>query len=251
MTLLSIGDFHFKGTREHYQNGEYLVTLDGWTDGVPMRRDSRPLPQNHGDFDVPGFLEARTVDFTASAYADSRMQLAHRGRGFTALLAQGNSRRVTVELEGQTLWGMARAGDAAAKWRLDSGGVASARASMELLFANPRLFGESHTFAGTSPVAYHYGNFPATPVLTVTGSMSGYTIAGPTGNFTVTAAVVAGSPHVIDMSTGALTVAGVRVFGAVSSAALWTIPGGAQVTHTLTPTSGTGSLSVAVLDTFI
>ncbi|WP_104084251.1 hypothetical protein [Cryobacterium sp. Y11] len=253
MTLLSIDDFHFKGTRERFGNGEYLVTLDGWEDGVSMRRSSQPIPQNHGDFDVPTFMEGRTVNFTADAYARNPMELAHRGHGFTALLAQGTSRMVTIELDGQTLWGMARRGNAAPRWRRAPGGVDLARASMELFFPNPRKFGESRVFTGAAPVAFHYGNFPATPVFTVTGSApAGYTINLSAGKqYTVTVPLASGVPHVIDMADGYLRINGLIVSNSVGRADLLAIPGGASVAVSVTPVSGTASLSVLLLDTFM
>jgi hypothetical protein len=253
MTRLTIGDFHFKGTRDGFRTGEYLVTLDGWEDGVHMRRTSNPIPQGHGEFDVPTFMEARTVDFTANAYANNAAELGHRGRAFKALLAGGTSRRVTVELAGQTLWGMARAGDARPTWQRAPGGIHLARASMELFLANPRLFGESHTFSGAAPVVYHYGSFPASPVITVTGSApGGYTINLPAGKrYTVTAPLESGVPHVVDMADGYLRINGLIVSGSVGRADLLAIPGGASVAVSVTPVSGTASLSVLLLDTFM
>ena len=247
MTLdVRIGGLTFSGGDG--QEGFFIREWSGWWGGVDPKTDAVARPQADGDFDVPGFLEPRILTLTGRCHAKSAEYLEQYELRLSGLFGSGKSQRVMVDGPGGTQWADGRR--AGSEFEIELWGAYAAY-QLVVKFANPRKFGESHSFTGTAPVAYHYGNFGATPILTVTGSMSGYTIVGPTGNFTVTAAVVSGSPHLIDMATGALTVGGVRTFGAVSSAALWTVPGGAQVTHTLVPASGSGSLTVTVVDTFI
>ena len=108
-------------------------------------------------------------------------------------------------------------------------------------------------FAAFVVVSFHYGNFPATSTIVVAGSMpSGYTIYGPAGKaYTVTQAVVSGHPHTIDMATGLLMIDGTYVYGVTSSGATWAVPPGGQVTQTLTPVSGAGTMTVSTPDTSI
>lgn len=228
--------------------GFFIREWSGWLGGVDPKTDSVARPQADGDFDIPGFLEPRILTLTGRCHARSAEYLDQYASRLSGLFGSGKLQRVVVDGPGGTQWADGRR--AGSEFEIELWGAYAAY-QLVVKFPNPRKFGESRTFTGTAPVAFHYGNFAATPILTVTGSMSGYTIVGPTGNFTVTRAVVSGTPHVIDMATGALTVGGVQVFGAVTSAALWSIPGGAQVTHTLVPASGSGSLAVKVLDTFI
>ena len=223
--------------------------LEGLDDGLGVRGDSVARPQAHGDFDVPTFFEPRIVALSGTCVAGSAQKLGWFRDQFKTMLVNGG--RVSFDHLGTVRWGDARlAPGTQPKFKVDSGDSLSARFQIQLKFANPRLFGETRTFAAGTP-AHHFGNFAATPVHTVTGvNASGYTINGPDGKtFTVSRAVTAGVPHVIDMATGLLKVGGAVVVGAVTSGDLWAIPGGAQVTHALT---GSGlTLSTAVTDTYV
>ena len=168
-------------------------------------------------------------------------------------MTQGDSERVLVEYAGLTTWADARLG-AKTQFTPAFAGAKTADFQLQLWCPNPRRFGGTNTpDAGTTVTSLHYGNFPATSVITVSGSMSsGYTINGPAGKvYTVTAAVVSGIPHVIDMATGLLMIDGVYVTGVVTQGDTWAVPPGMQVVQTLVPVSGTGTMSVATLDTYI
>jgi len=221
--------------------------LKGFLDGVGVRGNSVERPMAHGDFDLPVFRSARTVSISGPCLAPSEGEWMHRNRQLTGLFGDGRSGRVTFDVGGTVLWGDARLGDTP-QWEPQMWG-SRADYLLVLRFADPRLFGETRTFAG-GVAAYHYGNFAASPVHTVSGVGSGYTINGPGGKtFTVTEAVTSEVPHRIDMATGFLEVGGVVVVGQVTSADVWAVPGGGTVTHTLT---GSGlTLSTAVADTYI
>ena len=220
--------------------------LTGLFGGVGVRSDSIPRPQAHGDYDVPVFRSSRMVSIMGPCEADSEERLDFYDRQFTGLLADGQSGRVVFDMPGGPRWGDARL--AANEFEPVLWGR-RADYMLQLRFANPRLFGEARTFAEGVP-AFHFGNFPAAPVLTVTSaSAGGYTISGPSGKqFIVTAPLVSGHPHTIDMATGLLEVDGVVVFGGVSRADTWAVPAGAQGTMTV---SGTAVLSALVTDTYI
>lgn len=256
MTLLRIGDFSLNGTRDQFY-GEYLNTLTGWEDGTSMRSTSRSRGQQHGNFDVPPVMESRTVNFTASKYAKSRADLTRRGLAFTSLLSQGNSRMVSIELEGLTLWGHARAGGAKPTWKQIPGRLAIARASMELEFADPRRYGDDApvgpAVSGVPFEVFQYGTFPATPAFTINGSMpNGYVLSMDAGRqFRVAAALVEGHPHVIDMTYGSLSIDGFVTAGLVPRADTWAIPPGFQPVHTLVPiTTGAARIETALRDTY-
>src|SRR5690606_35423009 len=153
-------------------------------------------PQAHGEFDVPVFRTSRIVSITGPCLADSAEKLDWYSNQLTGLLADGQAGRVVFDIPGGPRWGDARLFDVPdfepvlwgerAAWQL------------QLKFANPRLFGETRTFGpGASVTAHHYGNFPATPVITVSGAApGGYTLTGPDGKqFIVTRPLVAGTPH--------------------------------------------------------
>jgi hypothetical protein len=251
-----INDLVIRGTADVSRLGFYVAKggFQGWEDGVDMRRNNVERALAHGSFDLPGYLGSRTVTIDGYCYAPTDNDLSWWRSRLTGLLAQGDSTMVAVENQGLTTWAMGRL---AAKPAFDRvpGGRPYATFQLQLWFANPRRFGESRDFTADTGVAlpaYHYGNFPAAPAFTVTGSKpSGYTITGPNSKtYSVTKVVVAGHPHVIDMATGYLSVDGVVQQGVVSSGDTWTIPGGAAVSQTLSG-SGIATLTATVKDTYI
>ena len=235
------------------QDGFYIKGqgLKGLFSGVGVRDKSVERPQGHGDFDIPPTRSARFLTIGGPCIAESAERLDWYNRVLTGLLSGGESGRVVFDMPGGPLWGDARLQGTPefeptlwgqrADWQLS------------LKFADPRLFGDARTFAAGEP-AYHYGNFPAIPVFTISGDMpGGYAIDGPNGKqFRVTKPLVPGQPHVIDMATGWLTVGGVVQTGVVARGDVWAIPGGAQVTNYVTPiTTGSATTSILVRSTYI
>lgn len=222
----------------------------GWTSGTDTRRDETPIPQGHGSFDVPGFGAARVVPISGSTLADTPTRLKWLGRQLTGLLADGSSSVIQVKQADSTEWAPCRRASKT-QFKVNGATETDALFQIQVWCPSPLKFGETRTFASGVPAA-HYGNFPSTPLLTVTGSMSGYTINGPQSKkFTVTAAVTPAASHVIDMNTGLLYVGGTATYGAVSRGDTWAVPPGQNVTMTLTPTSGSGAMTAQVVDTYV
>lgn len=221
----------------------------GWLDGVTQRRDDTPLPQAHGSFDAPGFGAARVVSIQGLCWADSDRKLGWYGRQLTGLLADGGMDRLVANYMGLEAFADMRL--AAGSQTQFSTRIPGRLADYQIQFwaPDPRIFGNTQTFTGTSVTAFHYGNFPADPVVTVVGpQVGGYTITGPGGaTFTVTQDPGAGHAHTIDFATGLVSLDGVVQSGVVSSADTWTIPPGQQVAMSISA----GSMTVAVKDTFI
>jgi len=230
--------------------------LDGIDDGVVVKGETVSRPSQHGDYELPTFLESRIVSLSGNCLADSPERLGTLRRQFTGLLvgAVGN---VVFEHLGSTVWG--RAGLAPGvqkKFKVDAASSTHARFQLQLKFHDPRLFGESKPFAAAASLSLrHYGNFLSLPALEVTGSMpSGYSVNGPDGRkYTVTQALTPGQTHRIDMNTGRLYRNGVLQVGWVSRSETWGIPAGSLgVAYALAPVSGSGLISApSVLDTFI
>lgn len=232
------------------QDGFYIKKggLKGVFGGVGVRGESVEYPHGDGDFELPVFRSSRFVTIEGPCIADSAERLDWYSNVLTGLLAGPDSGRVIFDLPGGVRWGDAQL-NGPPEFDITMWGQ-RADWQLSLKFADPYLYRDAASFAGGSP-SFHRGNTKAIPVHTVTGSNgSGYTINGPDGKrFTVTRAVVAGSPHVIDMATGWLTINGVVQTGAVTVSDLWAVPGGAQVTHTI---AGSGlTLSTLLRDTFI
>lgn len=235
--------------------GLYIAMGDfAWFDGVDMRRDTSELPQAHGSFDVPGFLGSRTVPVKGFCVAESEEELEHVGNRLTGMLADGDSGTVQVKWNNETTWANVRLG-AQTKFAPDRAALVG-EFLLTFWAANPRKFGEAVVFPNEQyslAQVHHRGNFPATPVLTISGSApEGYTVWGPGGRrYVVTRALVAGAPHVVDMATGRLTIHGVRQARSTSLTQRWALPGGQQFEHSVVPVSGTASLTVTVPPTFI
>lgn len=218
----------------------------GIEDGVDVRRTSQDRPGAHGAFDAQGYLDARVMTINATIRTPSAAQTRARCLQLSGLLADGELGLVTVTRESDVLsaWGRL-----ASKTKAVVRGAAPryADAQLQMWFANPRLYGETRHFTG-GQLAFHRGNFPASPRLTVTGSAPGYTVFGPDGKqIVVTRTLVAGAPHVIDLADGSLRVGGARVFGGLARADLWTIPSGGTAAQSVSA----GALDVEVVDTFI
>ena len=243
-----VGAVEFKGLTDK----GFLIGPEGfkgWDDSTPTKRQSVDRPWAHGAFGIRGFRDVRVVTLAGHCFADSEQQLNWYDSQLTGLLADGDIGRIVVEHSGVTTWADCYLDDETQFDMIAAGALATFQ--IKFWCPNPRKFGDAHTFASGVP-AFHYGNFPATPVHVVSGAMSGYTIYGPAGKqYVVTAPVVAGHPHTIDMATGYLSIDGAVVAGAVSQADTWAIPAGAQVTHALVPTSGSGTLATTVIDTYI
>lgn len=236
-------------------DGFYISKLDGWDVTPEVRRDETAMQQRHGSFGAQSFLESRVMSISGRCYADSPQKLLKYSEQLSGVLAGGLPQRIVVERAGEMRWAV---GQLASKTEFDIE-VWGQRASyqIQVWFPDPRKFGNIQAFPlnGTpfdGVVAYQYGNFPATPTITVNGSASGYTVNGPTGFYVVTRALQTGHPHVIDMNTGLLSVDGVTVYGAVSRADTWTIPPGVEVLQTVTPVSGgVAAMRVVVTDTYV
>lgn len=216
--------------------------FEGWNDGAEIIRDFVNRAQDHGAYDLPGFLDARVVSIIGTCWASSPEKLMWFGSQLTGLLVDGSG-QIVVEQPGSTQWATGRLG-ARTTFAVRAEDIRSAAYQLQLWCADPRKYGEARTFAGGTP-SYHYGNFTSAPVHTVTGTMPGYTINGPAGKtFTVTKPVTAGHPHTIDMATGRLVVDGAVQMGVVTSGDVWGVPSGGQITHTLTGSGGVLSTTV-------
>jgi hypothetical protein len=220
-------------------------------DGVEMRSQSEEIAQQHGEFELPGFLAARTVTISGLCLADSDFRLGQFKAQLTGLLADGDSAPVVFDYLGIKGWGRAqRIGKPEFEVTVPG---SIAEYSLELKFADPRLYGESRILPlapavrAAAVTAYHYGNFTAAPVLTIYGAQTGYTVTGPGGRqFVVTRVLTAANPHTIDMRTGYLIVAGNVQMGYTPIADTWGIPAGAQVEMSV---SGGATMTATVPDT--
>lgn len=225
------------------------VIVTKWTgidEGAAMRRDQLPRPGAHGAYAVPGHLDARVIGMSGYLIDRSPEQLLRTARRLTGLLAGGEFAQLTVMGERGVQMRVGLSAQTSVVVRGNDPCVADFQ--LQLWAPNPRMFGEVHEYFAGEP-AVHYGNFPAAPVLEVSGAPSGYTITGPGGKtFTVTQGLAGGQKHRIDMATGRVYRDGALQVGVVSNGGTWAIPPGVPgVTHAISA----GSLRVLVTDTFV
>lgn len=225
--------------------------LKGWEGSPSGRREAVGRPFAHGEFDLPVFRSPRVVTVSGVAAAPSEYELRQLANDVTGLGADGELVPVAVDLEGQVLTASARVVEASFT---DSGrrfGDVHGVFSVNLVCPDPRKYGETSVFSGSGSVSvWQRGNFPAAPSVRVSGSAaSGYTVSGPGGGkIVVSRALTSGSPHTLDLATGALMVGGSRVLGGVASYKGFTIPARKKTTVSVTNSS---SLQVTVKDTYM
>lgn len=232
--------------------GGFYVTKDGfegWEDSTEPRSESIARPSEHGDFDFEVLQSARVVSVEGVILAPTGPDRVRRGNQLRWLGATGDAFQVEVDLYGETTWANARRGMTRVKPAGIREGFHCATFTWQFVCRDPRRFGAVQSFPAGVP-ATHFGNFPAWPTFTVTGTApGGYTINGPGGRrIVVTRALTAAQPHVIDTATGGLLINGVRVEGGITVWEPWTIaPGVTAFAHTISA----GALRVDVRDTFV
>lgn len=223
--------------------------LSGVFDGADSRSERVARPVADGDFDAPGYLTGVLGSISGNIHADSDGEYEHALRRLTGIPVRDLSRMVVQSSEWGTVWLDARRhGKPDVKHEVWG---RLGRFQVQFFAPDPRKYGETRKTGSSSTVqVFHYGNYAASPVLTVAGaSPGGYTITGPGGRlYVVTRPLVAGQPHTIDMATGWLSVGGVVTPGGVGRADTWSVPPG---TRTAMSVSGGLQLTVDVTDTFI
>ncbi|ALY08863.1 minor tail protein [Arthrobacter phage Galaxy] len=237
--------------------------LEGWDDGVDMRRDAVEVPQAHGAFDTPGYRDARNVVVHGRAWAGTPRRLAVLRAAVVGCLSDGGAGLLEVET--------AEEGELSASVRLSAKPVWRRRSpvdaewSLQLWAADPRKFGPARRFrvvVDESPVQaqdgvllWHAGNAEGTPEFVLRGDFpEGYRVHGPGGaRFSVTEPLRPGQVHELDFGHGLLRVDGRFVMGKVTEAGVWTVPAGAEVPVRLERfgARGTGAADIRVKDTYI
>lgn len=200
--------------------------LQGFYDGVNVKRSETPRPNQWGDFKEPGMMSAREISISGVATANTPQQLHAMRDEFTGLLSHGGYSEITVQnssgtrylevgLRGSPSW--VQKIDTAALWKLD------------LYAPNPRMYGPKHTIQITDstvsgglgfPLSYpmnfggpvksqaqaifNNGNTESWPVFVVTGDyFSGFSVSDGNSSFiTFTGTVTTSSPVTIDTAAG-------------------------------------------------
>lgn len=222
--------------------------IEGIHDGASWSNAGPDRALQHGAFDAPSYMGPRNITLTGYAIADSPQELEALRWQMSGVLADANLGRITVHNDGLSLWVNCRR-DGKTKWRIIGVDRCIAEWQLSLVCKDPRFYGETR-FAKEGVPLMNRGNFPAAPETVVEGSAPhGYTLYGPNGRqFVVTAALVPGTPHTVQMGSGYLKWGGALRYGCVSRADIWTVPGGRAITVTSSEGANT---TTYVTDTYV
>ncbi|WP_345750116.1 hypothetical protein [Microbacterium rhizophilus] len=227
--------------------------LTGWFERPGVKQERTEKMQGNGNFLAPAWRQSKLPAWEGLILTDSLAQQNKAISDLAPLLGDGDLIRLTVRSpEGPVAetWADAQLDDAPTPEVLVPGRVARYRVRMYC--PGSFRYGEEHTFS-SGEAASHRGSTDALPSFEVTGSMpSGYAIESSLGTFTVTQALTSGQKHTIDFADGGLVYRNGALQRGVYAhpRQLWAIEKGAHVVHTLDPVSGSGSLTVKLLDTF-
>lgn len=247
---VQVGGVTFRGD---WQSATYTIEKNGLTGwllgGAAVDRESIKRPAAHGEFDTPGFLTGRLITLSGDVWSTGEADMVSDLEVLNGLLADGQSGTMTVTIGGVTTSAaVRRSGEPSINVTVFG---KHARYQFRFWAADPRRYGSATTFGPGSSVSdiEHAGNFPATPVLKVSGSAGGgYTVTGPGSRvITVTADLESGHPHTIDLASGGLYVDGSRVVAGMSVYQPWTVPAGGSVGASVSA----GTLEVTVKDTYL
>lgn len=228
----------------------YMLTgITGVYDGVGHRRAYDERPTAAGTFPSVARLGGRRITLKGEIYTTGPMEQDRAIRRLTGLLASGETGTLAVDMGNAPITAIVqRLGTPVIS--IDAWGLL-ATFELQLWADDPRWYGKERTVGPAGAVAaINRGNFPALPVLVVTGSSpGGYTITGPNGGqIIVNAALTSGVPHEYRMREARLYVGGSRVLGGVTRARLWAVRSGLPTT---TMTVSAGQLTSRLNDTYL
>lgn len=231
--------------------------FQGWEGLSAGRREALARAVQHGEHDVPVYLPSRTVTVDGWIIAPTEYELGNESDHFTGAGATGDRMPVSIHHQGKTLWAQGRRILAEADDQgIRHGSHLRSEFQAQLLFADPRKYGETATLPGdrlnpkdpaavaTSIPVFHYGSFPAFPVIEIPSAPAAYTISAGGKTFTVTGAT-AGGTHEVHLRSGRVYRNGVEMPG-VGRGDLWVVPVGAALVHTLSVPG-----RVKITDTFV
>lgn len=217
------------GSPNHYLQHLRLddVAIDGWYDGVSVRRTEQPRTTSHGDFKTTATLSSRVITLTGTAVGSSRRNLQNLRDDLMAELNDGGYktlevwtrttgyRYIEVGLEGKPNW--VRKTDTFATFKIEFFAPDPHIYGPPLTWTMPGLgFNGGMSFPITYPLYYgvddpfelfnieNDGNAKAWPVIKVFGEMpDGFKITDGQGNWVVFEGPVGhNSPVTLDFAKG-------------------------------------------------
>lgn len=214
--------------------------FQGWQGMSSTRREALARAVQHGEHDTPVRLGSRIVTIDGWVLGDDPIDVGELSDSLTGLFAAERT-RVTITHQGKTLWAFGRAVVA----ECDDSGLDPlvSEFQLQLVFADPRKYGDVATLPGdrldppistataTSVDVFHYGNFPAFPVIVIPTAPAAYSITAGGKTFTVAGATPGGT-HEVHLRNGRVYRNGTEM-PRVGKGDLWTVPPYATVTHAI------------------
>lgn len=231
--------------------GEWVTEgIEGWDEAPAARSEESARVNSHGDFPAPAYYAARTPTIDGILFAKNR------GQGLEAIKALNQAAQPGLDLlsitdYGKTQWARSRFAGLDYTWVKPS----VLRWQLRLNCPDPYKYGSEvskPTASGVPLGLSHRGNAPAWPVVKAEGSSPGGYEMSLNGRLVqVVVPLVSGKPHVINMRTGAITVDGVRTYGAYGFCELFSVePGLAQNFYPLA-IGGSATFTASFNDTYI
>lgn len=268
----------------HHDNSKSHFRLDptaiqGWTDGVDIRRDTSVRPTSWGDFSESGRMSSRLITISGTAVAKDFYELHQMRDAFMAICSDGgyvemslqngsNTRYATVTRGGKPNW--IQLLDMAAAWKIDLyapdpriyGPVEQSPVKMVQSSAGGLKYPIKYALNYNIPVgevsytqpATNNGNVEAWPVMVITGNYPlGFSLSDQNGGLvTYTGQVTMSNPVTVDMAKGSVTQAGVDKSVLLTDRKWWSIqPGGIVQPLFLPKQAGPGWCDILFRDTWI
>lgn len=262
-----------------FKNPQFVFdekAVEGFLDGVDIRRSETVRPNQWGDFYEPALLGSRHMSLTGTAIANDPIQLMQMRDEFVSLFANGEYREISIQNSAGTRYSTVTVEsqpsfvqklDNIAVWKLD------------LYAPDPRMYGGINKiiitdstikggvdfpmdypldYGGATKVQVYAvengGNTMAYPVFQVVGSyLSGFSITDTTGRVLKFDGIVTNSaPVIIDNAAGTATQNGNDVTTLLSRRDWISIPAGGSIQPFFIPTmDGVGWCDIMYRDTWI
>lgn len=231
--------------------GRWVTTaLDGWWDSPDVQGETISRSNADGEYDLPIYNQARFLTVTGTLRTTSH-DLTHEGMNFLTGPIAG---RLQVAGHGNLQWAEAKRNggvkftpltDTLSQWQV------------RLKCVNPLKYGDAQQVAGVTGTGFylnHFGNYPASPVFSITGDMpSGYRIDSGGLEHRVDRPLAPGSTHFIDFRNGLLRENGGYVNGGAGRVTPFKVPPGSARLFLVQALGGSGSGNIAatLYDTYI
>lgn len=244
-----IGDLALHGED---RAGQWVVEeLEGWYEPPAPKGATAERVNGHGEIDLIDYYAARTPTVSGILFHKGRGQAVTAMEQLSAHIGL-DSQKLSVIDAGLSRWANAKL--AGLDWTEVTRGTIRFQARFKCV--DPFKYGAVRSFNSTLGVGvevFHRGTVPAYPVLTVTGSApGGYAVSLGGRLVRVTAPLVSGSPHTLDMRTGILRAGGSRVYMGLAEAEYFTVPAGLpSVLVSSLNTTGSGTIQADFYDTYI